>query len=128
MDLTFGQKAMELGRQVADDDAKSLFRADYLNAEQGGKRTGHEVFYRTRVADCLVHDAQILLDLGRLYGILGEDAARDLLAFGCLINLARNVLLGLSSLAEVAEIEERDLLGCLVCLDTARQGSEAATG
>ena len=54
--------------------------------------------------------AQVLLDLLRLDGVLGKDAAGGLLAFGGLVDLAGDVGLGRGGLAELAEVEERLLL------------------
>ena len=66
---------------------------------------GDELLHGLGVADGLVHLPQILLDLLRLDGVLGEDAARHLFALGGLIDLAGDVGLGGSGLVELAEIK-----------------------
>ena len=109
-ELTLGQKAAKLGRQVAGDDAEVLLLGGDLDAEERGERAGHEVLHRAGIADDLVHGAQVFLNLRRLDGVLGEDAAGGLLTLGGLVDLARDVLLGLGGLVEVAEIEECALL------------------
>ena len=99
------QEFPELRRHVAGDDAITLGIADNLHAKQVVEHGNDEFLHRRRVADGLIHLAQVGFNLLGLNGVLGEDAAGHLFPLRRLIDLAADVGLGLLRLGEAAEIQ-----------------------
>ena len=102
-----GQKVHELRRQVAGHNTEALLFFDDLYAEKVGKRGGDEVLHGFGIAYGLIDCAEVFLDFLGLDGVLGEDAAGGVFAFGGFVHFAGDFGFGGCGLVEFVEIESR---------------------
>ena len=98
-------------RQIAGYDAVAFRILHHLNTEKVIERGDDKLFDRLRIADGFIHLPQVGFDLFGLNGVLSEDAARSLFAFGRLLDFASDIGFRLGGFVKFIEVK-LDLPSC----------------